>query len=327
MENISGIVYREDDGSVRENSTGIICNLDEIPFPDYSSLNLSRYNLEIAGKRAMAIFTSRGCPNKCIFCAANAIWPRIRFRKPSYVLDEIRLLKEKFGYKAVVIEDDTFGLNKNFAVEIARGINSLGMIFAIKTRVNVLDEDFLRILKDAGCVKINFGVESGDEKILKNIKKNLDILKVRKVVDGCIKFKIDTGAYFMIGNLGENKYTATKTLSLARSLLRRGVRIVWAFGVFIFPGTELEKNAIEKGYLPKNFSWVDGYSSKRNEMINYSTLVPVLETSKFTMEDILSFKNKWYSPKRRIISWMGSFAPQIIKDNKSFRKIYRQFFY
>jgi len=326
LKEISGLIYRERrSGLVLENSIKEWCDLNKLSYPVYSLLNLSQYKLKVKGKRAMSIFTSRGCPNKCVFCAASQMWPFARFRNPSNVLNEIKILKEKYHYKALVIEDDTFGLHKNFALEILRGIKSLDMIFAIKTRVDVLDREFIEQLKKSGCVQISFGIESGDQRILKAINKNIDLSKVKEVVYWCEKLKLDARAYFMIGNLGEDKESATKTLHFARQLFLKGINISWSFGVIIFPGTELERIAKEKGYLPSSFSWTESYFEPRNKLLGHSPLVPILETPKFKIENIIEYKNEWFSGKKRIGAYLSGLVPKKIKRIQLLKKIYRGF--
>jgi len=324
---ISGIVYRESNGTILETQIKEFCDLDELPYPAYPLLNLSKYKLKVGGKRTMAIFTSRGCPNKCIFCVASAMWPWARFRNPSNVLGEIKLLKEKFGYKAIVIEDDTFGLNKEFAIEIVKGIKSLDMPFAVKTRINVLDERFLEILKNSGCREISFGVESGDGRILKMIKKNLTLSQIEEITNQCVKFNFNTNAYFMLGNLGENEESASNTLQLAGKLSKKGIHPIYSFGVCIFPGTELEKIARERGYLPNNFSWTEDYYNPKNELLDYSPFIPILETPEFKIEDIVKFQNKWLSFRRKAGSYFASFIPKKFRKFGAPKRLYRRIFY
>jgi len=153
-------------------------------------------------KKTANVFTERGCPFSCTFCASPVINKRVaRFFPIDMVLTEIKQLKERYNIKHVNFRDSNFTLNRKRCIDLCLEMmrQKLDITWNCETRVNLVDKMLLKIMKAAGCIKISFGVESGSPRILKEIKKGITVQDVRKAFRLCADIGIKTQAYFMTG--------------------------------------------------------------------------------------------------------------------------------
>ena len=195
-----GSVFIKGVNEVKDVLYRIMENLDEIPYPDWTGLDINKYfNLASSSKRLATIITTRGCPFKCIFC--NTPRSRIRMRSVENILDEIRLCKER-GIKDIFIIDDTFNLKKDRVKELCRGMirERMNLRWSFKAKVNQVDEELLALAREAGCIRIQFGVETGTDEGLKFMKKGISTDDIRNAFRLSRKAGIETVAYFIIGN-------------------------------------------------------------------------------------------------------------------------------
>ena len=291
LADIDGISYRRK-GKVVHNPARSPADLNELPMPAYHLLNLKRYNLRVGGQPALPVFTSRGCPQRCIFCSAGHMWGRPRFYDPERVIEHLETLRQRFAYSAFVIEDDTFGADRRVAEEILKGIRELRVSFAVKSRANLLTKEFLRSLKEAGCAEVKFGVESGEPRVLRAIKKGINLRQVIGAVESAKRLGIKVGVYFMAGNLTETRDDVIASVTLARRLAKLGAHPIWAWGVLVFPGTELEHRARDAALLPKDFSWCEPFCETRNALLGYSPHTPVLENGHLSIESLAELRDE-----------------------------------
>lgn len=251
IECIKGIAWREND-EVRVNPPrDLIFDLDSLAFPTYDHIKS-----EI---RAYPILSSRGCPSKCIFCC-RILGDRIRTRSPQNVVDEIRLVQSKRNPELIEICDDTFTLPPSRAFEICdllirEGLHEKIRWFAL-SRVNGVDLELFHKMKDAGCVKVDFGVESGNEEILKRIRKGITISDARNATRMAKEAGLKTGSYFILGHPDETVQTIRDTINLAVELNTDVV----SFGIMVpYPGTAIYDMAVngECGYRLLSQKWED----------------------------------------------------------------------
>ena len=142
-------------------------------FPSWDLIDPSRYKFQLNGKDCINIMTRRGnCPYHCTFCAQPEIGKSpLRFRDVDNVLDEVKFLKDKYGFGAIAFYDDDVFIKKDRDKEIFNGLKDMGMIYRCMTRANLANKDDLKFLKDTGCVEVCVGIETGDSNILENIIK------------------------------------------------------------------------------------------------------------------------------------------------------------
>ena len=222
---IEGIAYLNHEGKVVVNPfREYIKDLDELPLPAYDLIkDISLYSPPPSNYRTLPvvnIITSRGCPNQCTFCDRNVFGKKYRERSAENVFEEINYLHAKFGIKEIAFVDDTFLINKKRVHELFDLIRENGLKFhwTCMARINNVNYDFLKYLKDNGCWNIAFGIESGDENILKIIRKKISLSKVTEVIDWCYKLKIKTKGFFIVGHPLETVATIDKTIQFARKL-------------------------------------------------------------------------------------------------------------
>jgi anaerobic magnesium-protoporphyrin IX monomethyl ester cyclase len=180
-------------------------DLDTIPFPDRITIKNER-NIQQAykdnGVRITSVLTSRGCPYRCAFCCSDTIWKRkTRIRSVRNVLKEIEELVEKWKIQFLKFSDDTFTLNKKWIAEFSRLKIEMGfdLPYGCNAHVNTIDENMLKHLTDRNCTELWYGVESGSPQILKDMRKNTSIDRIKKVFRLTKAYGIKTRAYFLLG--------------------------------------------------------------------------------------------------------------------------------
>jgi anaerobic magnesium-protoporphyrin IX monomethyl ester cyclase len=239
LEDIPGIGYRED-GNIHVNPPGpYIQNLDGLPYPARHLLDLEAYTLSAPdGGKMASVMSSRGCPYGCTYCFKDLFGRRYRARSPEDIVEEILELKNKFGYNYIYFIDDLFTYDAGRVGKICSLIKekNLEISWQCLARVDRVDYNLLKTMKEAGCFKIHFGIESGNPKILKRIRKAINLDQVREAVENCRKVGIKTKGYFMLGLPGDTEETMRETIKFAYDLRLDE----WMFSVTTpFPGTEM----------------------------------------------------------------------------------------
>ena len=241
LDNISGISYRTN-GEVFSTTTRFAnVDMDSLPHLAYHLLPLRKYKPHPPHGRALpfaAIVTSRGCPYHCAYCSKPVFGSKFRAQSPERVVEEVAYLKGKFTVKELAFYDDVFTLNKKRAHAIADGIIEKGIRvhWTCETRVNLVDKELLRHIKQAGGYAIAYGIESASPEILNTLRKDITLEQVEKAVHTSKEVGLQTIGYFMIGSPGENPETISQTIQFAKKL-----KLDFAqFSVTTpFPGTEL----------------------------------------------------------------------------------------
>ena len=221
---VSGIVYKDTKSGeiIRTIERERIKNLDAIPFPfreQYDNLSYKRYYLEKFGYTITTIITSRGCPYNCDFCSKPIFGNLIRNRGVVNLVDEIEEVIS-LGYERVWFADDCFTLDKKRLIKVCDEITNrhLKIGWECLSRVDMLDSELVRRMKQAGCLRIFFGIESGNDSILAEMKKNATAKKAEEAVRLCNAENVKVGAFFILGYPGENDETLLNTVKFASSL-------------------------------------------------------------------------------------------------------------
>jgi len=189
---IKGIGYLEK-GSIKINSNREFMDLSECGMPAYHMLDMnwyakpSKYLIRRLPASCAVIYIGRGCPYKCVFCASNSVWNAndktkentvVRKRPLPVVIEELGILQNKYHFEFFYIMDDTFGVKENDIYEFCEAYSKSGMkmLWGAETRSNCIrNEEIVRTMKDAGCIQLDFGVETGSPKLLKIIKKGINV--------------------------------------------------------------------------------------------------------------------------------------------------------
>jgi radical SAM superfamily enzyme YgiQ (UPF0313 family) len=222
---IKGIVFRDKDGKlIITEEREYIQDIDNLPYPDRDALSdISLYRPPVGcylEKFSVSMITSRGCPYRCIFCDNNTFGRNIRWFSPEYVVREIEHVIKKYAAKEISFVDDTFPANRKRFVAILELIKErqVKFVWTCMANVNDLDDEILKLMKEAGCWQIAVGIESGDNEILKLIRKGITVEKVRDVVTVADKLGIMVKGFFMLGHPGETKETLQKTMDFSLEL-------------------------------------------------------------------------------------------------------------
>jgi anaerobic magnesium-protoporphyrin IX monomethyl ester cyclase len=236
LEEINGIAYM-DRGTMVVNPKREVMDLSECGMPAYHLIDMERYAkptkyiIRRLPASAAVIYTGRGCPYNCGFCAANTVWnanshkdhPLVRRRPVKDVIADLTLLEKKYGFDFFYILDDTFG---NIAVDVvvfcqAYKESGLTMLWNAETRVNSAifqHDDLLPLMKDAGCIQIDFGIETGSKRLLEVCRKNTTIRQAILAFYKCRNAGIRTFANVLLNLPTETKEDLKETVNLLDSI-------------------------------------------------------------------------------------------------------------
>lgn len=242
LKNISGIAYKAKNKIIKTKPRLPITNLDLTPFPSRDLVNFDDYIFDQLLPNAVEIMSSRGCSHRCAFCSSSYFWKCWRSRSPENIIKEMKEIIKKYPKtKSFLFYDDNFTLNKNKVIKLCRLIikNKLNKYpWNCNARADQVDKKMLILMKKAGLVKINYGVETGSPKVAKNIDKNLDPNKLKKAIKMTKDLGIEVLAFFMIGNPGETPKTIKQSIKLAKEL--KPTTTLWSI-TQILPGTKLDQ--------------------------------------------------------------------------------------
>jgi radical SAM superfamily enzyme YgiQ (UPF0313 family) len=255
-EAVDGLVWRNAKGEVvRNKDRAAIENLDELPFVTEVYKRFLRVEDYFYGHslHPLVVFdTSRGCPFKCTFC----VYPQtfsghvMRYRSVGNVADEFDYVaRELPQVKTVMLEDDTFIIHRKRTLELAQEMIRRGnkIPFDSNCRADIGgDVELLKPLKQAGARLFCVGFESGNDQVLKYMKKNLKLSKVDSFIAACREAGIMVHGCFMVGNLNETRETMNETLALAKRINPDTAQF---FPIMVYPGTAAYNEAKTKGYL------------------------------------------------------------------------------
>ena len=251
LEEIEGICYDGCQTSKREHIT----DFSYIPLPNLDFVDLSKFDgtgyWGCSGK-SMYIMASRGCPYRCIFCNKSLFGYKLRVREPDAVINEIKHLHEKYNIEEIFFQDDILNQNRDwvttiFNLLIKSNLNK-EMTFMVAFRANekLVDDGLLRLAKEAGVRIIFYGVESGSQRILDNIKKDIKVTEIKRAFKMTRDAGIETVASFIIGLPGENKKSIRETISLYKEIKPTYADITVATP---FPSTKFDELIRNNGCL------------------------------------------------------------------------------
>lgn len=268
IKEVRGITWK-DKNRIRVNEDEKpIENLDSLPFQAIDLLSKKYFDI-IAKRNPIAfMITSRGCPFQCTFCSAKFYSRKYRYRSAEHVFGEAKFLRDK-GFKDLTFFDDSFTINKKRVMEICDFIQKerLDVSWRCLSRVDTVDREMLRKMRDSGCYQIQFGVESGDQRMLDLMKKGARVNQVRKAFRLCDEIGMESVGFFMLGYPGETFESIENTVKLSSEIKPDFV----TFNLFTpLPGSEIFNSLPRKEWDKYDFtstSFCDMPSDKMVEII------------------------------------------------------------
>lgn len=266
LEDIKGIAFVKDGKPFLTPKRAFIEDLDSLPFPARElNLPLEKHNPTPASYRRLPvgiIMTSRGCPAQCTFCDKAVFGAKTRFRSVANVMREVDEVVNRFGAREIRFFDDTFTLNRQRVIELCREMKKFRPQtgWTCLTRVNCVDPELLAIMKDSGCWQVLFGLESGDDEMLKRLKKGTTVAQNRKAVMWAAKAGLRIRGDFIVGTPGETAQSLAKTLEFAKSLPLDFAH----FNKFVpLPGTAIYEELKQRGaeFVFDAGSFINNHSS------------------------------------------------------------------
>ncbi len=246
LREIPGLVFRDDGEVVNTGIPDYNRALDELPYPPRELVPVERYTSILARRSPITtMFTSRGCPYKCLFCDRPHLGKRFRAHSAEYVVDEMEA-SLRLGIKEFIIYDDTFTVNRRRVLDICDRIVQRGLEVSwdIRARVDNVDEEVLGALRRAGCERIHYGVEAGTDRILEVLNKGITVRQALDAFKATRRVGIQTLAYFMLGVPSETREDVARTVELAKRLEPDYV----LFSILCpYPATEVYREGLRRG--------------------------------------------------------------------------------
>jgi hopanoid biosynthesis associated radical SAM protein HpnJ len=294
-EEVEGIAFLKNGAYVQTLDRPILTDLDSLPFSSqiyHRDLPIEEYVIPHIRHPYVSVYTSRGCPARCVFC----LWPqtysghKMRTRSPENVYEEVKWIKENLPQvKEISFDDDTFSADKKHAIAVARLIKPLNVSWVINARANC-DYETLKEMRDAGLHHVIVGFESGNEQILKNIKKGVTKAQAIEFTKNCKKLGITIHGAFIMGLPGETKETIQETIKYAIALNLESIQVSLASP---YPGTEFYALAKKEGWINSD-SFLDPTGHQRC-VINYPGL-----SNQEIFDAVEQFYKKFYFRPRYI---------------------------
>ncbi len=251
-------------------------NPDLFPVPSEYSGKLYGIN---NNEQQKIIITTRGCPDRCLFCSSPAFWERkTSFRSPAFIGREIESIRRKFGIIYFSIRDDNFTLKKQRGLDVCDLLknNGLYMMWNCQARVDTVDMDMLLAMKRAGLEHIQLGVESGSRKILDSYSKRITAEKTAEACEMVRRAGLYLSVYLMTGMEGEEEHDTDETISLIRKIRPHDGMVS---PVALYPGTALYADAVGDGKISDRdwFNGVDDTPFLRNDPFVEKSMVRLLD--------------------------------------------------
>lgn len=326
LEEIAGISYLKNGSVVHTPDRPQITDLDSLPHVTdiyRRDLDVRRYNVPFLLHPYVSLYTTRGCPAQCTFC----LWPQTlsghpwRKRSTDDVAREMAKAKEYWPYvKEFFFDDDTFNIQKARTIELCAKLKPLKLTWSCTSRVTT-DFETLKAMKEAGCRLLIVGYESGDQQILKNIKKGATVERARQFTKDCHKLGLVVHGDFILGLPGETRETIKNTIAFAKELDVETIQVSVAHA---YPGTELYDHAVKNGFMVADSKMVDE-GGHQMVQVEYPGL-PAEEI----MEAVHRFYDEYYFRPKAVLRILKKAAfdsndrKRLYKEAKSFLKLRAQ---
>ena len=258
LKKIKGIIFFDNNKIITTEPRLPIKNLDDLPIPDYHFVNKNYFRRqEIPPVMGVGVkcylLTSRGCPYKCIFCSATRFWSNIRLHSADYIARVAKKQIDEFGADHLRIMDDLFAINPERLKEFKKAFEKYGILDKIKTaechaRANLMTEELCKALKDMKIKTLNFGFESGSDKVLSWLKCDTVSLKMNQnAILLAKKYNLSVNGSLVYGSPGETIEDMKKTNEFIDFAIKNKAQNIWSFVLTPLPNTPLWDLALKEG--------------------------------------------------------------------------------
>jgi len=281
---IKGIICKDNGNIVSTGKADFIQDLDVIPFPARHLVKLSNYRPQPNDEYKLpklSMITTRGCPYSCIFCDKSVFGNSYRSFSPKYIVSEIKHLIERYNAKDIAFLDSTFTVSRTRIENIIKEMERQKVLvnWTCSVRVNEVDYDLLKKMKEAGCWRVRIGIESGNQEVLKFIKKKITLKQVKEVVHWAHDLGLQPKGFFMIGHLIDDGGTINDSINFAKSLPLKDVTVQ-----INTPMKNTKQYKMHKEYgklITNNFS-------------DFSYWEPVFVSDNLTYNELIKLHRKFY---------------------------------
>ncbi len=309
LSEVSNLAYREGKAHRLTKKEHIFLDPNKLPLPDYSLLNMDRYVPHRGNYKDLpcySFYTSRGCPFQCSFCSANINMGRmIRRKSINRCIKEIKILVNKYGARGLIIQDSTFTIQKEWVRNFCKALlkNNIRLSWRANTRADCVDLKTLKLMKKAGCYRINVGFESGNQETLDFINKGTTLKQNKRAAYLARKAGLQIGSSFIIGLPNEGMKEVMNTIRFAKEIKAKHAQFYLPIP---YPGTKLMDLCKKYGGVRENTRWED-FGSR-----DFSNAVYINKNfDKETFKNLpnMAFRRFYLDPKTvaRLIFTIGSF--------------------
>jgi radical SAM superfamily enzyme YgiQ (UPF0313 family) len=290
LEKVQGLAFRKNARTIVNSPADAISNYDALPLPAYDLLNsFGPYYINTPhGKPFTIMYASRGCPFACTFCTVRCTGSRKRSAES--IMNELRHLKASYGIRTVSFFDETFTLDRERTLQLCDTLvkDELGIKWYCNTRVELVTRDLLLKMRQARCRGIAYGVESGSQQILDNVKKGNTVEDAEHAIKWTKEAGIKTYLSFILGLPGENWDTIRQTIGFVKRTRPTGAQFNLAVP---YPGTPMRSLALERGWVESAFDWRQLYQHSAN-----------MRTEQLAKEDLekarkIAYRSLYFSPR------------------------------
>jgi len=262
--NIPGIIFRNNNGWVKTDPEPPY-DINTLPFPARELVDNRIYTTSLTTKdKFTTVLASLGCPYECTYCQEKST--PYEHRSTNSVIEEIKDCKNRFGINEIFFLDPTFTIDRKKTIALCQSIinNKIDIKWVARTRPDLVDNELLDIMSKSGCIKIHYGIESGNQQILNNMNRKITISQIKNTIELTARKKIVTFGYFMIGNNNETKKSIKETIDLACSIPLHFAQFLISFPI---PHTEILNN---NNKVLKMDLWLENYKGKNNTLDYWS---------------------------------------------------------
>jgi radical SAM superfamily enzyme YgiQ (UPF0313 family) len=312
LSNVKGVTWRKQGEIVMNEPRPFIPDLNVLPMPLYEELPLDKYRMPLMKGPFTFMVTARGCTAGCKYCIKHVSYQwSVRLLTPERIMKELWHLNT-LGIHNIHMYADLFTVNREQVVELCKRIiaEDLKIRWTCNSRVDYVDEEMLQLMGKAGCWMISWGIESGNEMILKRAAKGADPKKARQALTWARKAGIKNWGYFIIGLPGETRQTIRETIDFAKSL---PLELALFHIAAPYPGTPFFFDVINNGWFKPGTRWEEVDMDKGT----------VLQYEDLSAEELM------YWQKRAFREWamrpgpVMTYVKMLVSDTRTFKRAVR----